>query len=227
MGIFSRLSDIINSNVNTILDRAEDPQKIIRLIIQEMEETLVEVRATAARTIAEKKEIERTLQRYRSAQEDWARKAALALEKGREDLSRAALVEKRKLAGEAQHLEDDLAELGAALERGADDIAKLNAKLQEAKARQKSMQARQETATSRLKIRRQLNDGRVDDAFTRFEHVERRLDRTEGLVEAFDMGRPKSLSEEINELATESEIEDELTALKARLAARSPATGEH
>ena len=218
MGIFSRLTDIINSNINAILDRAEDPKKIIRLIIQEMEETLVEVRATAARAIAERKEVERRHRRYREAQAEWMRKAELALRKGREDLSKAALIEKAKLAEAAKALEEERDALDAALAHGDTDIAKLETKLRETKAKQKAMQARHETASNRLRARRQLHDPRVEDAFTRFEHIERRIERTEGQVEAYDMGRPKSLHDEIAELEGDAAVEDELAALKARIA---------
>jgi phage shock protein A len=217
MGIFSRLADIINSNLNSILDRAEEPEKIIRLVIQEMEDTLVEVRSTAAKTIAEKKESNRRLARLAEAQAGWEEKAELALSKGREDLAKAALVEKSKLAEATGLLREEIEELDAMLQQGEADISKLEAKLREAKAKQQALAARHETASSRLKVRRNLYDGRVDDAFARFEQVEKKLDAAEGEVEAFDLGRGKSLAEEISELATESAIEDELAALKARL----------
>ncbi|MEQ9607967.1 MAG: phage shock protein PspA [Kiloniellaceae bacterium] len=230
MGIFSRLADIINSNLNSILDRAEEPEKIIRLVIQEMEDTLVEVRSTAAKTIAEKKEANRRLARLAEAQQGWQEKAELALSKGREDLAKGALVEKSKLAEAATMLQEELEELDAMLQQGEADIGKLESKLREAKAKQQSLAARHETATSRLKVRRNLYDGRVDDAFARFEQVEKKLDAKEGEVEAFDLGRGKSLAEEISELAAESAIEDELTALKAKLAqakgGAKPAGGE-
>jgi len=218
MGIFSRLTDIINSNLNSILDRAEDPEKIIRLVIQEMEDTLVEVRSTAAKTIAEKKESARKLARLQDAQRAWAEKAELALTKGREDLAKGALVEKARLAEAALMLAEELEELDTMLQQGETDIGKLESKLRETKAKQKAMQARHETASNRLRTRRQLHDPRVEDAFTRFEHVERRIERTEGQVEAYDMGRPKSLHEEIAELEGDAAIEDELAALKARIA---------
>lgn len=222
MGIFSRLTDIVNSNVNTILDRAEDPEKIIRLIIQEMEDTLVEVRAAAAKTIAEKKEVQRALKRLREAQAEWQRKAEVALSKGREDLSKAALIEKAKLAGDTGQLEAELAALEEALAKGDQDIAKLGTKLREAKNKRKALQARHQTAISRLRVRRQLHDGRVDDAFTRFEKIEQRLDSAEGKVEAYDLGRAKTLTEEIGDLEAEGAIEEELAAMKARLGIDRP-----
>ena len=224
MGIFSRLADIINSNLNSILDRAEDPEKIIRLVIQEMEDTLVEVRSTAAKTIAEKKENARKLSRLQEAQQGWEEKAELALSKGREDLAKGALVEKAKLAEAAELLTQELDELDGMLSQGEADIAKLESKLREAKAKQQALSARHETASSRLKVRRNLYDGRVDEAFTRFEQVEKKLDEAEGEVEAFDLGRGKSLAEEISELAAESAIEDELAALKARVGRSKSAT---
>lgn len=217
MGIFSRLADIINSNLNSILDRAEDPEKIIRLVIQEMEDTLVEVRSTAAKTIAEKKEASRRLARLTEAQKEWEAKAELALSKGREDLAKGALVEKAKLAEAAGMLERELDELDAMLRQGEADIAKLESKLREAKAKQQALTARHETASARLKVRRNLYDGRVDDAFARFEQIEKRLDAAEGEVESFGLGRGKSLAEEISELAAEAAIEEELAALKARI----------
>ena len=218
MGIFSRLADIINSNLNAILDRAEEPEKIIRLVIQEMEDTLVEVRSTAAKTIAEKKEIRRRLARLEEARQSWEEKAELALTKGREDLAKGALVEKAKLAEAAAALQAELEDLDALLRQGEADIAKLESKLREAKAKQQALTARHETAGSRLKVRRTLYDGRVEDAFQRFEQVEKKLDEAEGAVEAYDLsGGGKTLAEEISELAAESAIEDELAALKAKV----------
>ncbi len=218
MGIFSRLTDIINSNLNAILDRAEEPEKIIRLIVQEMEDTLVEVRATAARTIADKKEIARRLGRFAQAQTDWQRKAEVALAKEREDLAKGALLEKAKLSDRATALAQELEHVERALKHGDADIGKLEAKLREAKVKQKAILARATTAGSRLRVRRQLYDGRVDDALARFEQIEKKLDETEAKVEAFDLGRGKSLAEEISELEAAAYIEQELAAIKARLA---------
>ncbi len=217
MGIFTRFADIINSNLNAILDRAEEPEKMIRLIVQEMEDTLVEVRSTAAKTIAEKKEIRRKLDRLTRAGTDWEGKAELAISKGREDLAKAALVEKAKLQRAAEALAAELGHLDSALMGGDADVARLEAKLVEARAKQKTIQARQDSIDSRLKVRRRLYDPRIDDAFARFELVERRLDAAEGEVEAYDLGQRKTLSDEIAELEAESAIEDELAALKARL----------
>jgi phage shock protein A len=224
MGIFSRLTDIINANLNAALDRAEDPEKLIRQMIHEMEDTLVEVRSNAARLIADRKGLERKRNRLQDAQGEWERKAELALDKAREDLARAALVEKSKLAVDQKDLDEELEHLDDGLSHYEDDIAKLEAKLREAKAKQKAILARHSTATSRLRVRKQLRDKRLDDAYVKFEQMERRLDGVESEVESFDLGQARTLSEEIEELATESAIEEELTELRNRLAKKRDRT---
>lgn len=222
MGIFSRLADIVNSNINAILDNAEDPQKIMRLIIQEMEETLVEVRATAARGIAEKKDVERRLARLADAQAEWERKAEVALRRGREDLSKAALIEKARLGETVKALTQERDALTTALAQGEADIAKLEAKLRDAKTRQKTMEARHETASNRLKARKQVYDSRADDAFARFEAFERRIDEKEGQAEAYELGKPRTAADELADLEADAAIEDELKALKERLGKSGP-----
>lgn len=223
MSIFSRLADIINSNISAILDRAEDPEKMIRLMIQEMEDTLVEARTIAARVIADRKDGDRRLSRLAEAQAEWQRKAELALTKGREDLAKGALIEKARLAETADMLREELQQLEDALAKQEEDIAKLEAKLKEAKAKQKSILARHETASSRLKVRQHVYERRMDDAFMRFEQMERRVDSLEGEVEAYDLGRGRTLSEEISDLEAEQAVERELAELKARLqGGRSP-----
>ncbi len=217
MGIFSRLSDIINANLTAVLDRAEDPEKMIRQMVHEMEDTLVEVRSNAARMIADRKSIERRRGRLGEAQAEWQRKAELAVTKDRVDLARAALIEKTKLADDLKGLDEELVHLDEALVRYEEDIAKLETKLGEAKAKQKVIVARHTTAASRLKVRRQVHDKRIDDAFVRFEQMERRVDRVEGEVEAFDLGRARTVAEEIDELVADGAVDEELEALKARL----------
>jgi len=217
MGIFSRLGDIIAANMNDILERAEDPAKMIRLIIMEMEETLVEVRASAARTIADQKEARRNLQRLDAAQASWEEKAELALSKGREDLAKAALVEKQKLGQMAAQIEHDMLLLDEALAKHEEDIQKLEAKLREARVRQTSILNRLETLENRSKMRRMISSPRIDEAFQRFEMMERRVDLAEGRVEAYDLGRTRTLEEEFAELKANDEVEAELAALKARV----------
>lgn len=216
MGIFSRLTDIINSNINAILDKAEDPEKIIRMVIQEMEDTLVEVRSSAAKTIADQKDLERRIKKVKQAQGDWEKKAELAISKGRDDLAKGALVEKAKVADMLAHLEEEMKHLAEALTRNEDDVIKLDAKLREARAKKASMQARHKSATNQVRVRKNLYDNRIQDAFERFDKVEARLDRIEGEAEAMVIGRGENLEDAFKELETNDEIEQELAAMKAK-----------
>jgi phage shock protein A len=221
MGIFSRTRDIIAANVTDLLDRAEDPAKMIRMIIMEMEETLVEVRASAARTIADQKEMRRQITKLETVQANWLEKAELALSKGREDLAKAALVEKQKAADLGNQLNDEIALLDETLKASEADIAKLQNKLREARARQNSIVTRLESAHNRAKMREMFAGPKIDDAFSRFDLLERRVDYAEGRAEAAGMGAaPKSLDEEIAELRSNDKVEAELAALKARAASK-------
>jgi phage shock protein A len=223
MSIFSRLADIVNSNLNALLATAEDPEKIIRLIIQEMEDTLVEVRSSAVRSIAERRELERRAEALRREGDDWQRKAELALARGRDDLARGALLARQHRAAGQADVEKQIAQLAEGLARQNDDIGKLQAKLADAKARQQSLAARRQTAGNRLKVREKLHDDRINDAFFRFEAAERSLDQMEGRVESYDLGRgpsrTPSLEEELAALEANDAVDAELAALKARMAA--------
>jgi phage shock protein A len=220
MGIFSRTRDIIAANMTDLLDRAEDPAKMIRMIILEMEETLVEVRASAARTIADQKEMRRHIAKLEKLQADWTEKAELALSKGREDLAKAALVEKRKAADMADQLKAEIEVLDDALQASEADIAKLQQKLREARARQNTIMTRLESAHNRMKLREAYAGARVEDAFSRFEILERRVDLAEGRADAAGMGEPKTLEDQFAELRSSDAVDEELEALKARLAGR-------
>jgi len=218
MGIFSRTRDIIAANVSDLLDKAEDPAKMIRLIIMEMEETLIEVRASAARTIADQKEMRRQIAKLEQVQASWTEKAELALSKGREDLAKAALFEKQKAGDLADQLGNDIRERDDALAASEEDISKLQAKLREARARQNSIVTRLESANQRLRMREIYAGQRADEAFARFEMLERRVDFAEGRAEAAMMGAaPKSLEEEIAELRASDKVDAELAALKERV----------
>jgi len=229
MSIFSRLADIVNSNLNALLATAEDPEKIIRLIIQEMEDTLVEVRSSAVRSIAERRELERRAESLRREGEDWQRKAELALSRGRDDLARGALLARQHRSAAQADVEKQIAVLVEALGRQNDDISKLQAKLADAKARQQSLAARRTTAGNRLKVREKLHDERINDAFFRFEAAERSLDQMEGRVESYDLGRgpsrAPSLEEELAALEANDSVDAELAALKARMGNSLPQTG--
>jgi phage shock protein A len=187
-----------------------------------MEDTLVEVRTNAAHAIAERKEIGRKLNRLQETRHEWERRAELALAKGREDLAKGALLEKAKLGEVGRMLEEQLAQVETALGQGDADISKLQTKLAEAKAKQKAIMVRHDTADSRLKVRQNLYDSRVDDALARFDQVERKLDEAEGKVEAYDLGQRRTLAQEIADLEAESAIDEELSVLKRRLATDDP-----
>jgi len=215
--MFSRLSDIVNANLNSLLDKAEDPEKIVRLMIQEMEDTLVEVRSAAAKVIAERKERERQLGVLDHEQLDWEHKAELALRKDREDLAKSALQHKAALADQSKLVAQDLVILGNNLAKLNDDIAKLQAKLQDAKARQRTIILRAQNAHTSLKARTQIHSARIDDMLTRFDYAERRIDAVEAQAEALDLGRAKTLNQAFVDLESEDRIKGDLEALKARV----------
>ena len=225
MGIFSRTRDIIAANVTDLLDKAEDPAKMIRMIILEMEETLVEVRASAARTIADQKEMRRHIAKLTTLQDSWTEKAQLALSKDREDLAKAALVERQKATDMAGHLSQEIVTLDEALSAAEEDIAKLQAKLREARARQNSLVTRMQSAENRLRVREAYAGEKVNEAFARFDMLERRVDMAEGRADAMGMGQqPKTLEEEIAELKSADKVDADLAALKASMSADK--TGE-
>jgi len=213
------MTDIINSNINSLLDQAEDPEKMIRLIIQEMEDTLVEVRSSSARVLADRKTAARRLEQVQEEADSWEEKAKLAISKGREDLARAALQEKHAI-------EDELATVAAELKATDEHIAQLNEevsqlqqKLTDAKAKQKALMMRSKTVESRIKVKRQMHREALDGAFQRFEHFERRMDTLESQLESMDVGRdvPPDLAAEIDALEENERISDELARLKSSM----------
>jgi len=220
MSIFSRTRDIVAANMTELLDRAEDPARMIRMIILEMEETLVEVRASAARSIADGKEMRRACARLDELQASWTDKAELALSKDREDLAKAALMERQKAGDMAAGLKAEMALIDETLKSYEADISKLQGKLREARARQNAIATRFESAITRAKAREMLNGGRTEDAFSRFEILERRADFAEGRADALGMTGPKSLEEEIAELKSSEQVDAELEAMKAARAAK-------
>jgi len=221
MGIFSRFADIVNANINALLDKAEDPEKLIRLIVQEMEDTLVEVRTASAKTIAEKKEITRRIDIVKSEAEEWERKAELALSKGREDLAKAALIEKSHVAGSAEEMQKELDRLEDVLAKLTAEIGQLQEKLNDAKARQKSLLMRHKTTASRLRVKRTLHESNAEEALGRFDRFERKLDELESEVESYDLGKKRSLADEIEDLEKEDEIDRQLAELKSRVKSNS------
>ena len=216
MSIFSRMSDIINSNLNALLDKAEDPEKMVRLIIQEMEETLVEVRSTSARAIADRKDLERRHESLTAEAREWERKAEVAIAKGRDDLAKGALGERNRASDAAVAVDRELGLLQDTLSKLNEDGGLLQAKIKDAKVRQNAIILRGKAAQTRLGVRRQLSDHNINDAMHRFEMYERKMDDLEGQIEAYDMGK-KTLAGEIADLEVDDSLDVELAALKARL----------
>jgi len=216
MGIFTRLSDIINSNISALLDKAENPEKMIRMMIQEMEETLVEVRSSTAKVIAEKKTVIRRIDQLRRQAGEWESKAELALAKDREDLARAALIEKSSVNNTVQMLEDELHKLDETLEKLSTEIDQLQAKLTDARARQKTLLMRTSAAQSRVDINQKLHSFSIDSAMNKFEYYERKIDLMEGQVDSMNI-KQRGLQDEFEELANREKIDQELQSIKAKL----------
>lgn len=215
MGVFSRLSDIINSNINSMLDKAEDPEKIARLIIQEMEDTLVEVRAAAARAMADKKQAERDIVTLGARREDWASKAELAVEKGREDLARGALAAKQRCDREIEALQNTLKAIDEISIHRQEDLEKLQAKLDEAKTKLRALVIRREAAEHRIAMRSRMEVNRIDGSMERYARMERKVDEMEAYADLINVG-DRSLEAQFQELAAEESIEAELEAIKNR-----------
>ncbi|PKH00766.1 phage shock protein PspA [Paraglaciecola sp. MB-3u-78] len=222
MGIFSRFTDIVNSNINSILDKAEDPEKMVRLIIQEMEDTLVEVRSASAKTLASKKEISSQINKMQNEAKDWKAKAELAISKDREDLARAALQEKKKCDEHGSALSSELKGIDEQITKLQSEVGQLQDKLADAKTRQKAIMLRQKTVSSRLEVKKTLDSGKVDAAMGRFEQYERKIDDLESQVDAYDLGK-KTLADEFAELESDDEIDDELAALKKNMQSKATA----
>ncbi|WP_085300665.1 phage shock protein PspA [Cognaticolwellia mytili] len=217
MGMFSRFTDIINANINSMLDKAENPEKMIKLIIQEMEETLVEVRSTAAKHIAEKKTVMRNIRDMESRVANWQQKAELALTKGREDLAKAALVEKQSCAQKLAEFNEELSQFDEYLTAVQQDGQRLQEKLSEAKRKQEAYRVRQQSAEVRLKVREKAAVHNIDEAISKFERYQQKIDRVEAEVEAYDMTSAKDLNSQFRELENDENIEQELEQLKKKV----------
>ena len=215
MGIFSRMTDIVNANLNAMLDKAEDPEKMVRLIIQEMEDTLVEVRSTSVRSIARKKELQRHIVNLNAEAAEWQRKAELAVSKDRDDLARAALEVKSRTLIRIDELEKELKHAETEIVKLDDDTGKLKAKLADARQRQKAIVLRQASVASRLRVKQQINDQRISDTMLKMEQYEGKIERMEAEVESYDLGS-RTLADEFVQLEAGNKLEAELEQLRAK-----------
>ncbi len=219
MGMFSRMSDIVQANINAILDKAEDPVKVVKLLIQEMEETLVELRSVAATNLAEKRQLERQISKLKQQTKDWQDKATLAMEKNREDLARSALVEKHNSQQKLSALTEEITVVEESLSKLQEDTGRLQTKLLEARAKQKSLVIRERSAAVRITAKSKTHSVKIDDAIVRFEQYERRIDDLEAQVDAYDLvNESQDLNAQFQQLEHENEIEKELEALRKKVA---------
>jgi phage shock protein A len=214
MGIFTRLRDIVNSNLNAMLDKAEDPEKLIRLMIQEMEDTLVEIRASCADAMANEKKVQRTREAVLANAQQWEQRAQLALNRGREDLAREALMEKRRYNERAEKLESESSQCGALIEQYQADIVQLNA----AREKQRILLQRHIHAHNKKRAEMDIRRMETSDTILRFEQFENRIERMEAEADLVNYGRNQTLEEEITFLESDAELEKELQDLKASTA---------
>lgn len=225
MSIFTRLSDIVNSNISALLDKAENPEKMIRMVIQEMEETLVEVRSGTAKVIADKKTLKRRVDTLRKQAQDWEQKAELAVSKGREDLAKAALMERSAINSSIDITELDLKKLDETLDKLSSEIELLQAKLNDARARQKTILLRTKATENRVSINVKLKSEAIDSALDKFEYYERKIDQMEGQLETGHV-EARGLQSEFDELERQEQIDAELAALKTKMASKAAAQPE-
>lgn len=219
MGMFSRISDIVQSNINAMLDKAEDPEKVIRLIIQEMEETLVEIRSVAAKNLADQKMLDRKIAEAENRAYQWQKKAELAVEKSRDDLARAALSEKHAAEQTAEELHKQKAQLEELITNIQEDTARLQNKLSEARTKQKSLVSRKQNSVVRLQAKNTVNSDAINKAMARFDHYETRVESLEAQVDAFDIVPSSTqLAQDFAALEKDETVENELAKLKAKLA---------
>jgi len=218
MGIFTRFRDIVSANINAMLDKAEDPEKLIKLMIREMEDTLVEIKASCAGVMADSRKIQRQLEEIRSRAEYWAERAELAVNKGRDDLAREALVEKRRYTERADVLDKELAQCEALVDQYQDDIRQLEEKLQSAREKQRILVQRHIHANRRRRAQEEIRRMDTSEAFIKFEELENRIERMEAEADMVNFGRKPSLEGELDGLALDEEIEKELKRLKSSLA---------
>jgi phage shock protein A len=214
MGIFTRFRDIVGSNINSMLDRAEDPEKLIKLMIQEMADTLIELKAACAGVMAENKKVKRQLQGLDKRVDYWESKAGLAVYKGRDDLAREALLEKRRYSQHARSLANELTEHDALLAQYKVDIGQLEDKLKTAREKERLLVQRHIHAAGKKRAQEEMRRMDSADAIFKFEELELRIDQMEAEAGLVNFGRKPALEDELERLSLDEEIESELTSLK-------------
>jgi len=214
MGIFTRFRDIVGSNINSMLDRAEDPEKLIRMMIQEMEDTLIELKAACAGVMADSKRVDHRRAATARRIEYWDRNAQLAVSKGREDLAREALVEKRRFVQRIESLANESVEHQALLDQYQDDIRQLEAKLKSAREKERLLIQRHIYATRKKQAQQKIRRMDHTDTIIKFEELENRIDHMEAEADLVNFGRKPNLEDELERLALDEEIEQELNSLK-------------
>lgn len=222
MGVFTRFKDIVGSNINSMLDRAEDPEKMIRLMIREMEETLVELKASCAGLMADKRKIQREAELVRERMDVWNKRALLAVDKGRDDLAREALLEKNRFANRVEALENEEVRFDDLVTQAKGDITTLEEKLQSAKEKQRLLVQRHIRASNKKRAETDVRRAMGADALRRFEDFEQRIERMEAeaeLVNPMGSGSKRSLDDEFALLEGQESIEKELEELKKKGAA--------
>jgi len=217
MGIFTRFRDIISANINGMLDRAEDPEKLIKLMIREMEDTLIELKASCAGVIANQKRVQRRLDQIRSREEHWGKNAERAVNKGRDDLAREALVEKRELTERADALEEELMELRSLVDQYQDDIIQLEDRLRHTRAKERSLVQRHIHATRKKQAQEEIRLIDSQEALFKFEQIENRIEQMEAEAELVNFGRKPVLEGELDKMMADDDIEKELMILKSSL----------
>ncbi len=215
MGVFTRFRDIVSANINSMLDHAEDPEKMIKLMIHEMEDTLIELKTSCAGVIAGRKKIERKLEEINSKTNLWDERAALAVAKGRDNLAREALVEKRRFARIGASLDSDLSEYRNLIDKYQEDISELENKLNNAKEKKRVLVQRHKSATGSKRAQEEIRRSTSSDTMARFDKLESRIDQMEAEAELVNADRKPTIDEEFNTLSTDVEIENELAKIKA------------
>jgi phage shock protein A len=215
MGVFTRFKDIVNANINSMLDKAEDPEKMIRMMIREMEDTLVEIKSSCAGVMANSKTVQRQLIEAKTREEGWSDKAALAVKKGRDDMAREALIEKRRYTQKIDSLNDELTQLNELVEKYKDDIYQLEEKLRSAREKQRILVQRHIHAQKKIRAEEEIRRMDSAEAILKFNQFENRIERLESEADLVNMGKKATLEEKFEDLMADDEIESELAALKA------------